>query len=208
MIHSSIRYLRFAGLCLLLIVSSVSAAEKDDLTDFDQKVKAMAEKCRDEVTREFDILLSANRLKAAQLFDTFYIPIPDTNPQKFSTQYDRMVDQTIREILDKYLALDNRLLFVVAIDKNGYVAQPQFQIFAAADRRSGLQRETQQGQKDVQRSNRAGCRQEYPTLFAAKIQQRYRRGIVRPLRADHDARQALGRDPHRLYKTMSDNGQA
>jgi methyl-accepting chemotaxis protein len=121
MIRSSIRYLQFAGLCLLFLVPSVSAAEKDDLTDFDQKVKAMAEKCRDEVIREFDILLSANRLNAAQLFDTFYIPIPDTNPQKFSTQYDRIVDQTIREILDKYLALDNRLLFVVAVDANGYL---------------------------------------------------------------------------------------
>jgi methyl-accepting chemotaxis protein len=121
MIRSSIRYLQFAGLCLLFLVPSVSAAEKDDLTDFDQKVKAMAEKCRDEVIREFDILLSANRLKASQLFDTFYIPIPDTTPQKFSTQYDKVVDQTIREILDKYLALDNRLLFVVAVDANGYL---------------------------------------------------------------------------------------
>lgn len=122
MIHSGIRCLQSAGLCLLLLVAGVSAAaEKDELTAFDQKVKETAEKCRDEVIREFDILLAANRLKAAQLFDTFYIPIPDTNPQKFSTQYDMIADQAIREILDKYLALDNRFLFVVAIDKNGYV---------------------------------------------------------------------------------------
>lgn len=122
MIYSGIRYLQFAGLCLLLLVAGVSgAAEKDELTAFDQKVKETAEKCRDEVIREFDILLAADRLKAAQLFDTFYIPVPDTNPQKFSTQYDKIADQVIRQILDKYLALDNRFLFVVAIDKNGYV---------------------------------------------------------------------------------------
>jgi methyl-accepting chemotaxis protein len=57
----------------------------------------------------------------SQLFDTFYIPIPNTNPQKFHTQYDKLTDEFIRIILDKYADMDKRVLFAVAADVNGYV---------------------------------------------------------------------------------------
>lgn len=120
MIHSSLRCLLFAVISLFFL-SSFAVAAESDLTDFDRQVKTMAETCRGEVIHEFEILLGAKRLNAAQLFDTFYIPVPNTAPQKFTTQYDKLVDQTIRTILDRYLAADSRLLFVVAIDKNGYV---------------------------------------------------------------------------------------
>jgi methyl-accepting chemotaxis protein len=56
-----------------------------------------------------------------QLFDTFYIPIANTYPQKYKTQYDTLVDQRIQKILDKYLATDRRIIFVVIVDSNGYL---------------------------------------------------------------------------------------
>lgn len=121
MIHSSLRCLLIAAFLLLFLGPTIAVAAEGDLTDFDRQVKTMAETCRAEVIHEFEILLSAKRLNTAQLFDTFYIPVPDTAPQKFTTQYDKIVDQTIRAILDRYLVSDSRLLFVVAIDKNGYV---------------------------------------------------------------------------------------
>ncbi|OGR15925.1 MAG: chemotaxis protein [Desulfobacterales bacterium GWB2_56_26] len=120
MIHSSLRCLLIAAFLFLFLAPTIAVAE-GDLTDFDRQVKKMAETCRAEIIHEFEILLSAKRLSIAQLFDTFYIPVPDTAPQKFATQYDKIVDQTIRAILDRYLVADSRLLFVVAIDKNGYV---------------------------------------------------------------------------------------
>jgi hypothetical protein len=97
------------------------AADMGDLSGFDLQVKEMASNCRDEVTRELEKLLGANRLNMNQLFDTFYIPIPDTYPQKFTTQYDKQLDEVIRIILDKYLNMDKRFLFVVAVDVNGYL---------------------------------------------------------------------------------------
>lgn len=121
MIHSSLRCLLIAVFLFLFPASTAAVAAEGDLTDFDRQVKTMAETCRKEVVHEFEILLSAKRLTTAQLFDTFYIPVPDTAPQKFTTQYDKVVDQTIRTILDRYLVSDSRLLFVVAVDKNGYV---------------------------------------------------------------------------------------
>ncbi len=108
--------------CITLLWSSIPvAAESQELTGFDQQVKEMATNCRDEVVKEFNSLIATNKLSLSQLFDTFYIPIPNTYPQKFHTQYDKITDQYIRIILDKYLDMDKRLLFVVAVDVNGYV---------------------------------------------------------------------------------------
>jgi hypothetical protein len=106
------------SLALLLLSCSIVVAAD---ADFDLKVREMAFACRDEVIQEFQTLLTAKKLTIAQLFDTFYIPIANTVPQKFTTQYDKITDAAVKAILDKYLAKDNRLLFVVAIDKNGYL---------------------------------------------------------------------------------------
>jgi len=55
------------------------------------------------------------------LFDTFYIPVAGTDPQKFHTQYDTLVDGVLEPILDKYLGKDDRLVFFVTVDQNGYL---------------------------------------------------------------------------------------
>jgi hypothetical protein len=97
------------------------AAEQQDLTAFDLQVKEMASNCRDDITKEFEKLISTNKISLSQLFDTFYIPIPNTYPQKFTTQYDKHSDEVIRIIEDKYLEMDKRIMFVVAVDVNGYL---------------------------------------------------------------------------------------
>jgi methyl-accepting chemotaxis protein len=66
-------------------------------------------------------LLAAKTLTEAQMFDTFYVPIPNTEPQKYHTQYDAQFDKVLQEILDRYLAKDPKLAFVVAVDINGYL---------------------------------------------------------------------------------------
>jgi len=105
-------------LFLQLLPAQVQAVELDA---FDQKVRHWAESCRDEVSAQFDLLLTSSKLSMPQLFDTFYIPIPNTSPQKFHTQYDRVTDGILRPIIDKYLALDERIVFVVPVDINGYL---------------------------------------------------------------------------------------
>jgi hypothetical protein len=112
---------RFGFLFLSLIIWVPSLQAQEALSDFDLQVKALAESCRNEVQNELEKLISSNRLSLAQMFDTFYIPIPKTNPQKFKTQYDKMTDEVLRIILDKYLDKDKRLLYVVAVDRNGYL---------------------------------------------------------------------------------------
>ncbi len=111
----------FGFLFLLFVICVPSLQAEEDLTGFDLQVKTMAENCRGEILEEMEKLISSNRLSMAQMFDTFYIPIPNTNPQKFRTQYDKLTDEVFRIILDKYLEMDKRLLFVVAVDRNGYL---------------------------------------------------------------------------------------
>jgi hypothetical protein len=106
---------------LFLLNGGLPAVAQEKYTAFDLKVREMAMACRDQVTAELKKLITGNKLTLAQLFDTFYIPIPNTDPQKYHTQYDRYTDASIRIILDKYLAQDDRIKFVVAVDRNGYL---------------------------------------------------------------------------------------
>lgn len=115
----------FVTLLLFFLVVGLSdklkASGDEALTEFEQKVLRIACLCRQDVLDEFEKILSSNTLTFNQLFDTFYIPIPNTNPQKYSTQYDKITDARLRIVFDKYLAMDKRLLSVVAVDRNGYV---------------------------------------------------------------------------------------
>lgn len=97
------------------------ADAQETLQGFDSQVKQWAEECRTQVISQMEQLLTAGKLKENQLFDTFYIPIPNTSPQKYHTQYDRRLDELIQDALDKCLAKDERIAFVVAVDINGYL---------------------------------------------------------------------------------------
>ena len=93
----------------------------DPTTDMENKVKAWAMECDAEVATQLELLVTSGKLTMGQMFDTFYVPIPNTSPQKFRTQYDALTDQILQPILDKYVNKDTKILFVVAADRNGYV---------------------------------------------------------------------------------------
>ncbi len=65
--------------------------------------------------------LAKGHLTRSQLFDTNYIPIPGTDPQKYHTAYDSYTDLNIQQPLDKFLQLDDQVVFAVLVDKNGYL---------------------------------------------------------------------------------------
>ncbi len=55
------------------------------------------------------------------LFDRTYIPIPNTNPQKFHTKFDAFTDKYIQDIEEKYLQMDPSFVFAVLNDDHGYI---------------------------------------------------------------------------------------
>ncbi len=113
----------FSGIAIFffLFLSTGVIGAQTTLTGIDQVARETAVKCREDVVAELNKLLDSNILSLAQLFDTFYIPIPDTNPPKYHTQYDRYTDKVLRIILDDYLKQKPWFLYVVAVDRNGYL---------------------------------------------------------------------------------------
>ncbi len=85
-----------------------------------EKGKRMATDVTNKISRIFEDAMAKGTLTEAELFDTNYQPIPNTNPQKFHTAYDWFTDQKVLPIEDACLA-DTDIVFVVAVDVNGYL---------------------------------------------------------------------------------------
>lgn len=64
--------------------------------------------------------LASGSLILEEVFDTNYAPIPNTDPQKYTTRYDKHFDKLILEMEDEYLK-DEQVVFAVLVDKNGYL---------------------------------------------------------------------------------------
>ena len=108
----------YVFLIILFFSFNVNAQE---LTGVHSDMLKIAMECRDNVVSMFNKYLRLGKLTESQLFDTFYIPIPKTYPQKYHTQYDMVTDNELRKILDNCLMQDKRIVFAVAVDKNGYL---------------------------------------------------------------------------------------
>ncbi len=105
----------------LLVIMAMFAQAEDVLDSFDEQILAYAEECAVDVKEQFDLALVSGNLTVGQLFDTFYIPIPNTTPQKYRTQYDKYSDDVVRPITDAYQKKHSRIIFVAPVDRNGYL---------------------------------------------------------------------------------------
>jgi methyl-accepting chemotaxis protein len=55
------------------------------------------------------------------VFDHHYVPVPNTNPQKYRTAYDTYFDKELQEVFDEAIKeMDGT--YCVAVDVNGYIA--------------------------------------------------------------------------------------
>jgi methyl-accepting chemotaxis protein len=64
--------------------------------------------------------VSAGKLSEADLFDTKYVPIPDTRPQKFRTRFDAFCDAVLPPIQEPLIEQNPDLVFAIAVDLRGY----------------------------------------------------------------------------------------
>ena len=73
------------------------------------------------IASAFEAAISRGEITQEQLFDNAYEPIPNTNPQQYRTQFLDFVERTLPRIQESLLARDPRLVFCIAIDRNGYI---------------------------------------------------------------------------------------
>ncbi|HEY1059141.1 MAG TPA: methyl-accepting chemotaxis protein [Limnobacter sp.] len=66
-----------------------------------------------------DVLVRAQQ-NGVNIFDEAYKAIPNTNPQKYSTHYDRAVERELQQVYDQLVADVQGSVFALCVDRKGY----------------------------------------------------------------------------------------
>jgi methyl-accepting chemotaxis protein len=64
----------------------------------------------------------AGRISLADLFDENYRPIGGTNPPQHTTRFIELADRLFPQVQERVLGMDKKIVFCIAVDRNGYVA--------------------------------------------------------------------------------------
>ncbi|MHB8158025.1 MAG: hypothetical protein ACYDEQ_11635, partial [Desulfocucumaceae bacterium] len=72
------------------------------------------------IQKMFEDAIASGQLTEAQVFDTNYVEVPNSNPKRYKTAYDDWADKNFRQITESFLK-DEAVVFTVPVDKNGYL---------------------------------------------------------------------------------------
>lgn len=93
------------------------ASIRSDNTEFISRAITTAER----ISRLFEEAITQRKISEDDLFDNNYIPIPDTDPLQYRTKFLELVEGILPNIQEPLLAIDRRMVFCVAVDRNGYL---------------------------------------------------------------------------------------
>jgi len=85
------------------------------------EIRLAAHSAAKEVERIFSQAIAAGQITREALFDRQYQPIPNTNPQKHTTQFDAFCDRVLPPLQEGLLQSMPQLVFAIAVDDNGYL---------------------------------------------------------------------------------------
>jgi methyl-accepting chemotaxis protein len=95
---------------------------------------ATAIKAAGSVSQAFEVAITGQRLTMEALFDSDYRPIEGSDPAQFETDALTVLEEVLPPLQEPLLLCDKRLIFVVAVDRNGWLpvhnqrySQPQRQ---------------------------------------------------------------------------------
>lgn len=66
--------------------------------------------------------IASGTITSAHLFDESYQPLPRTNPPQHLTRFVALADKLFPMVQESMLALSPKVVFCIAVDRNGYVA--------------------------------------------------------------------------------------
>jgi methyl-accepting chemotaxis protein len=87
---------------------------------FYQPILEEAKQAATAVAAALSNLISEGKISQTDLFAEKYQPIANTNPQKFSTAYDKLTDQLFPPIQEPILSRHQNILYAGAVDRKGY----------------------------------------------------------------------------------------
>jgi len=75
-----------------------------------------------QISKLLDDALRTGTIRAADLFDEQYRPIPNTNPPQHTTRFVDLADRLFPQVQERVLGLSEKVAFAISADRNGYVA--------------------------------------------------------------------------------------
>jgi methyl-accepting chemotaxis protein len=93
------------------------AAIRDENKEFIDRAIEAAQR----IAQALEAAASRGKLSQDALFDNRYVPIEDTNPPQFRTQFLGTLEEILPPIQEPLLASDPRMVFCVTVDRNGYL---------------------------------------------------------------------------------------
>ena len=97
----------------------------------ERKLTSIRDECREFISRaadvakrishQFERLVSEKKLAQDDLFDNDYVAIEGTDPTQYRTQFLAALEHVLPPIQEPLLDADPRMVFCVAVDRNGYL---------------------------------------------------------------------------------------
>jgi methyl-accepting chemotaxis protein len=125
------RIIRSAALALLLVTLPAAARAQtvkvggatpvEALTTQEREMLALGTEFARRATETLEKWLAAKEVTPERLFSFLYYPLPNTDPPKFTTDYDKLSDRDILPIQESILARSPAIVYTVTVDKNGYL---------------------------------------------------------------------------------------
>ncbi|QEM70074.1 methyl-accepting chemotaxis protein [Geobacter sp. FeAm09] len=93
---------------------------KFSVGNYHDTVKSHIRGMEGEVLEAVEAALRDRTITLEALFDRNYVPIPNTEPQKYTTKFDAFFDRVISSFQEKAVGKDSKLLYAICVDNNGY----------------------------------------------------------------------------------------
>lgn len=81
-----------------------------------------AQEAAAEIGELLEQAVSSGAIRIEQLFDEHYRPIAGTNPAQHLTAFTELADRLFPEVQERMLGLSDKVVYCIAVDRNGYVA--------------------------------------------------------------------------------------
>ncbi len=89
--------------------------------NYHDTVKGYLKELHEQTLAAIGRALADRTLTLEALFDRNYIPVPNTDPQKYTTKFDTFFDRVISPFQEQIANRDNKVLFILCVDNNGYL---------------------------------------------------------------------------------------
>lgn len=75
-----------------------------------------------QISKLLEDALRTNIIAVADLFDENYQAVPGTNPAQHTTRFVALADRLFPQVQERLLTLNQKVVYCIAVDRNGYVA--------------------------------------------------------------------------------------